>query len=185
MLAGPILQTPAKVPYLNVFALQQQGAFRSTNPYTLDVFQIGASTLFQTAPQFTNLSALPFTSTFGPAQTFPGQNVSVTSNIESTMGGTYTQARTVTLIPQTVDGTVTSISGSGNYTVYTLSLAPLDTLSALGGFSSLTAYAGTDVLRLNTATPSVGSPLRCTGLVFNDNGTLRMACTQTDDGVQP
>jgi hypothetical protein len=36
---------------------------------------------------------------------------------------------------------------------------------------------------LNTSTPAVGTVLRFTGLVFNDNGTLRMDCSQVNDGV--
>ena len=31
--------------------------------------------------------------------------------------------------------------------------------------------------------PAVGSALRFTGVIFNDNGTLRMDCTQVAGGV--
>jgi hypothetical protein len=33
------------------------------------------------------------------------------------------------------------------------------------------------------ATPSAGSVARFTGLIFDDNGTLRMDCTQVSAGV--
>jgi hypothetical protein len=36
---------------------------------------------------------------------------------------------------------------------------------------------------LNTNPLAVGSTLRFYGLVFNDNGTLKMDCTQITDGV--
>ena len=36
---------------------------------------------------------------------------------------------------------------------------------------------------LNTQPVTVGSPTRFYGLVFNDNGTLRMDCAEIFDGV--
>ncbi|HEY1679274.1 MAG TPA: hypothetical protein VGG04_16270 [Candidatus Sulfotelmatobacter sp.] len=36
---------------------------------------------------------------------------------------------------------------------------------------------------LNTAALSAGSTLRFLGLMFNDNGALRMDCAQVSDGV--
>jgi len=38
---------------------------------------------------------------------------------------------------------------------------------------------------LTSTAPAVGGVLRFNGLVFNDNGTLRMACTEVLDGVAP
>jgi hypothetical protein len=37
--------------------------------------------------------------------------------------------------------------------------------------------------KLNTRTLASGNTLRFNGLVFNDNGTLRMDCAQVNDGV--
>ena len=36
---------------------------------------------------------------------------------------------------------------------------------------------------LNSGAIGVGSVMRFNGLVFNDNGTLRMDCAQVNDGV--
>jgi len=44
-------------------------------------------------------------------------------------------------------------------------------------------YADSSTQMLSTATPAVGSVLRFNGLVFNDNGILRMGCAQVSDGV--
>jgi hypothetical protein len=41
----------------------------------------------------------------------------------------------------------------------------------------------TNTQLLNSDPVAVGSLLRFNGLVFNDNGTLRMDCAQISDGV--
>src|SRR5258708_32804494 len=57
---------------------------------------------------------------------FAGQNVSVASQVIVTSGGTNTHATTITLTPQTINGTITGVSSSGGFTVYTVSLAAYD-----------------------------------------------------------
>jgi hypothetical protein len=44
-------------------------------------------------------------------------------------------------------------------------------------------YVDSNTQLLNSEPIAVGSPLRFNGLVFNDNGTLRMDCAQVSDGV--
>jgi hypothetical protein len=44
-------------------------------------------------------------------------------------------------------------------------------------------YADSNTQQLNTNPVAVGSVVRFYGLVFNDNGTLRMDCAQINDGV--
>jgi hypothetical protein len=44
-------------------------------------------------------------------------------------------------------------------------------------------YVDSSTATLNTQALAVGSTLRFYGLVFNDNGTLRMDCAQVNDGA--
>jgi hypothetical protein len=104
-------------------------------------------------------------------------------------------ATTVTLIPQTINGTVTAIGSEGGFTTYTVTLAPYDLFPDLavqlpGGQANLLTnpntvivYADINTQMLNTTPLAVGGVVRSYGLVFNDNGTLRMDCAQINDGV--
>jgi len=44
-------------------------------------------------------------------------------------------------------------------------------------------YVDSSVQMLNSTWLAVGNTLRFYGLVFNDNGTLKMDCAQIADGV--
>jgi len=102
-------------------------------------------------------------------------------------------ATTIALLPQTINGTVSAIGSEGGFTTYTVTLAPYDlfpTLAVQGGQTTLLmspntvlVYADSDTQMLNTSPIAVGSVARFYGLVFNDNGTLRMDCAQINDGV--
>src|SRR5882724_545593 len=46
------------------------------------------------------------------------------------------------------------------------------------GPGSLVVYIDTSMRTLNTAALAIGSLLRFNGLLFNDNGTLRMDCAE-------
>jgi hypothetical protein len=125
-----------------------------------------------------------------PVRFVPGQNVFATTDLV-TQNLPY-PASTVTLLPQTIDGQISSISSSGGFTIYTVSLAPYDLFPALaplqGQVNSLSdpqtivVYAGSNTQILNT--PAAGSVARFYGLVFNDDGTLRMDCAQVSDGAE-
>jgi len=96
-------------------------------------------------------------------------------------------------MPQTVNGTLTAISQSGGFTDYTISLAPYDLFPMLAvqpgqttvenNPSQVEVYIDNNTQMLNTQPLDAGSTLRFYGLVFNDNGTLRMDCAQVNDGV--
>jgi hypothetical protein len=96
-------------------------------------------------------------------------------------------------MPQTINGTVVDSSPSGNFTDYTVTLASTDlfpTLAVQFGQATLLnspnkveVYVDSNAQLLNTQTLGLGSTLRFYGLVFNDNGTLRMDCAQVNDGV--
>ncbi len=96
-------------------------------------------------------------------------------------------------MPQTIDGGILSSATSGSFTVYTVGLAPDDlfpTLAVQPGQTTLltspnlvNVYVDANTQKVNTTALSAGNVLRFYGLVFNDNGTLRMDCAQISDGV--
>jgi len=163
----------------------------TSGPPYLDV----STTLYQISGRLTNLSSLPFTPAFNANTLVPGQNVYVTNHALVLSAPGYSPASTVTLMPQTIDGTVVGIAQSGGFAVYTVALAPYDlfpTLAAqpaqtsqLQNPSTVFVYADSGTQMLNTAPVANGGVLRFNGLVFNDNGTLRMDCAQVLDGVAP
>jgi hypothetical protein len=99
----------------------------------------------------------------------------------------------MTLMPQTLNGTVESSTTSGLFTVYTVVLASYDLFPSLatqpGQTSLLTnpsvvqVYVDSNTQKLNATTLGAGATFRFYGLVFNDNGTLRMDCAQVNDGL--
>jgi hypothetical protein len=140
------------------------------------------------------LPGLPFSASFMAANMVPGQNISITSHALTEQGGpVYVPAATVTLIPQTIDGTVSAVSSAGGFDIYTVALAAYDLMPDLavqGGQNSLltnpgtvVVYADSNTQMLNSGAIVVGSVLRFNGLLFNDNRTLRMDCAQVNDGV--
>ena len=158
-----------------------------------NVFQYDGNTVFAVSRHFSNLQSLPFTPVFNNSNMFPGQTYSVYSrglpNQQSTENAT-----TVILSPQTLNGTVMGISNTNGFAVYTVQLASYDlipTLQAQSGDpyptlnnpTSLVVYADTSTPMLNSAPINVGSVVRLRGVLFNDNGTLRMDCQQINDGV--
>ena len=150
---------------------------------------------FGVSNQFTNLQSLPFAASFTAANAVPGQNVLVTSNAPIVDGfpPLPLPATTMNLIPQTIDGTVSAVSTSSGFTMYTVTLAPYDlfpNLAARPGQpaqltnpNTVVVYADSSTQMLNSNTVSAGGLFRFYGLVFNDNGTLRMDCAQISDGV--
>jgi hypothetical protein len=141
-----------------------------------------------------NLPDLPFTASFNAADMFDGQNVYITSHATTLSGGpTYFPATTITLIPQTINGSVTAVASDGGFTTYSVSLASYDLIpnlavqagqtTVLTNPRSVVIYVDSNTQLLNTEPLAVGSILRFNGLLFNDNGTLRMDCGQVNDGV--
>ena len=149
------------------------GGTTAGTAYTVAV--TGATTFSigpQLAPQLGTLTGLPFTPVFTAARLTPGQNVAVEA---STISGTTAAATTVSLVPQTVDGTVTAIGQSGGFTVYTVTLPSGSALASLSGATTVTAYSNANTqFWSGTGTVAVGSTVRFNGLLFNDAGTLRL-----------
>ncbi len=176
-------------PTLAVYASEAFGtyAFFGGGPY----FYFN-NAVFQTSGQFANLLSLPFTASFDKLNMVPGQNVYLTTHTSSNQGA-YLPASTITLLPQTINGTVSAVSTEGSFTVYTVILAPYDLFPALAvqpGQTTLLknpntvyVYADSSAQMLNTSPIAAGGVFRFYGLVFNDSGTLRMDCAQVNDGV--
>jgi hypothetical protein len=202
VMTGPLIQVAAEVPDLSVFGRQQQGpllgpvAPGSPNGSYWNggaYFDFSAA-VFQVSGQLTKLQSLPFLPSFSASNMVAGQNVDVsTASNLSLAGPNYTPANTITLIPQAIDATVTGSSTSGNFTDYTVTLAPYDLFPALAvqpgqttllnNPSQVEVYVDNNTQMLNSQALAAGSNFRFYGLVFNDNGTLRMDCAQVNDGV--
>ncbi|HKW61790.1 MAG TPA: DUF5666 domain-containing protein [Candidatus Acidoferrum sp.] len=167
----------------------QQGSDLDTNPIESWGYSYDASTVFRISQQINIPANLPFPATFNSSTLVAGQNVSLSSlSISSTV-----RATTITLRPQTINGTVTAVSSAGPFTVYSVSLASYDlfpTLAVQPGQTTVLqnprvveVYADSSTELLNTNALAPGSVFRFNGLIFNDNGTLRMFGAQARDGV--
>jgi hypothetical protein len=188
--SGPLMYENEYEPMLVDFGVEAQGQLLEGGS---DYFSFG-SVVFQTSSQLTNVPSLPFTASFNATNMVAGQNVFVSTNSLLNSGGfPYTPAATFTLIPQTINGTVSAVSSEGGFTTYTVSLASYDLFpdladqqgqtTLLTSPSSVTVYVDNNTQLLNSNSLTVGGVFRFNGLVFNDNGTLRMDCAQVNNGV--
>jgi hypothetical protein len=188
---GPLAFKSEYVPAFFDFARDSQGAFDLRG---IVGFSFGSAT-FLPSGQFTNLPTLPFTPSFTARTMVAGQNILVTSHATTiSPEPVYIPATTVTLVPQTLNGTVDAIGSSASFTTYTITLAPYDLFAALatqpGQATQIThptqvvVYVDNNTQVLSANPPAVGGLLRFYGLVFNDRGTLRMDCAQISDGVK-
>lgn len=190
---GPISFVCAALPCFGVEAFTSQGTSLIV-PYGIGtMFNLDSAT-FHIYPGYANVGNLPFNAVFNAATMAAGQAIYLTTGTPKLSGGyPYTEAETVTLVPQTINGTVDGVSQDGDFEVYTVTLASYDTFPTLavqaGQNTVLTSpntvevYVDSSAQQLNTATITTGSIMRFTGLVFNDAGTLRMDCEQVNDGV--
>jgi hypothetical protein len=173
--------------------LEGEGCTNSGVTFCGNVFQYTGNTVFIVSGQLSNLQNLPFTATFSNSNITPGRMLSVYSsgvaNQQSVEGAT-----TVLLAPQSINATVTSVSNTNGFSAYALELAPYSLIPTLEGQSAnpypavtlpanVVAYADSNTRMLNSAPITVGSVLRFRGVIFYDNGTLRMDCVQVNDGV--
>jgi hypothetical protein len=192
VVSGPLMTVSSAEPVTYVIGAAQQGYL----PTVLDGFGYGnfGNSQFQASEQFKNLVSLPFTAAFNSAAMVPGQNVTVTTQATAfPPGPAYIPLTTMALRPQTINGTVSAISSEGGFTRYTVTLAPYDLFpqfavqpgqtTLLTNPNTVVVYADSNTQMLNKSSAAAGSILRFYGLVFNDNGTLRMDCAQINDGV--
>lgn len=191
---GPIIQTSAAIPVFLLAGTQAQGNLFSNGAAPIGLpYSLGNAT-FQISGELSNVNSLPFTPTVAAANLVPGQVVAVSTTATTVSPEPiYVPAETVTLMPQLVDGTVFGTSTAGNFTVYSVSLAPYELLADLavqpGQNSLLTTpnqmqvYVDSSTQLLNSQQLAVNGVFRFYGLVFNDHGTLRMDCARVNDGV--
>ena len=176
----------AVYPVMDALQVEQQGQLTSL----IGLYGGLDAATYQISGQLANLQSLPFTATFNSANMVDGQDILFSTH---TPAGVFQPLTTVTLLPQTIDGTVSAISSEGSFTTYTVTLAPYDlfpNLAVQPGQTTLLAnpntvvvYTDSNTQMLNSATVSVGGLFRFYGLVFNDNGALRVDCAQVNDGV--
>jgi hypothetical protein len=191
---GPYILPGGQPDQFLTLTLATEGCTFTSNPFCGNIFQNAQTTVFNTSGQFTNIANLPFSATFGGANLLQGQNLSVTSSGIPNAQSIET-ASTVTLEPQTLNGMVMNVANDSGLAVYTVALAPYDLFPVLQNYTSFTppphltnpttilVYADTSAAFLNSGMISAGSLLRFRGLVFDDNGTLKMDCAAIYDGV--
>jgi hypothetical protein len=191
---GPIIFISNAAPQRDLFVTESAGPLYvgfEGGPWGLG---FGADTIYQTSAQFSNLSSLPFSATFAANNIVAGQSVYLSTHASAFPNSPGLVAvTTVTLLPQTINGTVTAVASAGSFTTYTVALANYNLFTALaqqGGQTTILTSPGSVVVYIDSSTQTqnaaalaVGSLLRFNGLVFNDNGTLRMDCAEVWDGV--
>jgi hypothetical protein len=188
VLRGPVTQVAPSVSAFLMMPREHQG---SSYVGGSEFYNSGDAAL-KVSGQITNLASLPFVPSFTTSNMVPGQEVYISVAAIPT-DGSYPVATTMTLMPQTINGTVIASSQSGNFTDYTVSLASYDLFPMLAvqpnqttvenNPSQVEVYVDSNTQLLNAQRLAAGSTLRFYGLVFNDNGTLRMDCAQVNDGV--
>jgi len=195
IMRGPSTFLSAAEPEMDLFITESAGTlFAGAQPLGAWSFGFGADTLFKVSAQMSNLSNLPFSPGFNGINMVAGQSIYVSTHAADFPDAPdLVSVTTVTLVPQTINGTVTEVSSAGSFTTYTVALASYATFAALAqqpGQTTVLANPGSVVVyvdgntrMLNSAPMAVGSLLRFGGLVFNDNGTLRMDCAEVLDGV--
>ncbi len=148
----------------------------------------------QISGQFTNVQSLPFPASFTTKNMVAGQQILISTHaLSAEPAPVYIPAATITLLPQTINGTVDAVSSSGGFLTYTITLAAYDlfpTLAVQPGQTTLltnpnrvVVYVDSNTQLLNVNPIAIGSILRFNGLMFNDNGTLKMDCAWVEDGI--
>ena len=154
------------------------GTSGTGTPYAITV---NSSTTYAISAQAGSLPVLPFPALFSAAKLSLGQNVLVGASAVNATAATATAA-TVTLEPQTVGGTVASISTASGLTTYTVTLPANSALGTLTGATSVVVYIAANSQMANSTPIAVGSTVRFNGLLFNDAGTLRLVTVECHDG---
>ncbi|MBO0911739.1 MAG: hypothetical protein J2P13_08100, partial [Acidobacteria bacterium] len=186
----------SRVPVLYLFGRTELGPLMTLNPggpsgiYEDLVLFDASNVVYKISGQFTNLESLPFVPSFNASNVTPGQNVDVTTLDYVNCAG-CPHANTVTLVPQTIDGRIVGAQQAGNFVDWKVALASDDSFAVLAAEGPapsndpghVEVYIDNNTQMLNTGSLLTGGPFRFYGLVFNDNGTLRMDCARVNDGV--
>lgn len=178
---GPVISMSTIVPELTDFGWQEQGDDLTPNPIIFNEYNFGGA-VFQTSGELTLPANLPFTPIFSGTNIVNGQNIAVSLGQDIFVPGGVA-VTTVTLMPQTMNGTIIGISTNGAFTVYQLALPSYDLISVANGANTVTVYVGSNTQMLAASPVAVGSVVRFNGLLFNDSGSLRMVAGRVDDGT--
>jgi hypothetical protein len=188
---GPLMLVASSVPVLNQVNREAEGSLEFIDGWP--VYNFG-NAKFATWGGILNVASLPFPASFDAANMVPGQLVAITSHVTAVgRYPTYAPATVVTLMPQTINGTVLAEGTAGAFTTYTVGLQPYDLFpqfAVQGGQTTLltnpmqvVVYADQNTQMANSGSQTVGSVLQFTGVIFNNNGTLRMDCIRVAEGV--
>jgi hypothetical protein len=190
---GPFI-LPVEAPRdFTIQNLIDNGCMFVNTPFCDSIFQQN-NAVFTVSGEITNLASLPFPASFTNANFLQGQNIFVFAS-GSPNQQSIEQATAITLMPQTLNGTVLAVTNNGGFIVYTVSLAPYDLIPVLQNFTdnappphlaspnTIVVYADTNTQFLNSGTVGAGSLIRFRGVIFDDNGTARMDATTIYDGV--
>jgi hypothetical protein len=188
----------SKYSGLSSMPIQYQGSqLEATNAGNDISFMYAGSTKFQMSARLGSPAGLNFTPTFDASSMVAGQQVSIGALSYPTTGGTYPLPTSITLLPQTIDASITAVTTSGSYTIYTAQLASYDPIASLNGPpinpnanpvsnpGIVQVYVNSGTSQLNSVQLAVGGEFRFNGLLFDDSGTLRMVALQVNDGVSP
>lgn len=186
---GPLMQVAASEPVLDQANQMAEGSLQLVRTWPQYDF---SNTTFTVWGGLTNLASLPFTPSFNASNMVAGQMAAITTHVTSIPAApAVTPATVMTLMPQTINGTVVATGTSGGFTTYTVQLAAYDVFpqfavqagqtTLLTNPQQVVVYADTNAQILTQ--PTIGNPARFAGVIFNDNGTLRMDCTQVASGV--
>lgn len=189
---GPLFAPSSQAGQFISLANEQLGCTVSALGFCSNAFQFDGNTAFRFSNQLGNLQNLPFAPSFDGSSMFLGQNFSAFSsgvvNAQS-----FATVRTATLMPQTINGTIMAVSSQAGFSLYTVAMAPYALVPTLQGYvgpinrlnspATVTVYVDTNTQFLNSTALHAGALLRFRGLLFDDNGALRMDCSQISDGV--
>ncbi|HLJ85717.1 MAG TPA: DUF5666 domain-containing protein [Candidatus Angelobacter sp.] len=188
---GPVLFVDGNAHEILVMPRQEQGKASSNTLNFSDQEFDYSGAAFDISGQFSNIQALPFSANFSGSTIVPGQVVSVSSPVFADPSQGFTPATTVTLMPQTVNGTVMGSTSQGGFTVLTVAIPSASLFSALATQPAQTSflqnpnavevYIDNNTQMLNSTPLTQNAPFRFYGLVFNDNGVLRMDCSKVLD----
>ena len=181
---GPLFFASQQYQDFDLLALQQQGDTFTTLFSNYIAYAFKAEPSFHVSRRFTNLASLPFTPVFDQNTFSVGQRIAAFSGAITTSQDLATSPTTLTLEPQTINGTVTAVSTQGEFTLYTVALDASDLISVFGGPSTVTIYVDS-ALPMQQQPPGIGSLLRARGLLFNDHGTYRLDTEWIASGVTP
>jgi hypothetical protein len=183
LLVGPITKTTGSPVTTFTQVVRQKIGDNSGTLVQTDTITVTSTTRFRLPGRFGDLAGglLPFSAELSAATLFPGQNVAVTTD---SVTNNAANAISIALAPQTVGGTIASIStGHGKADmVYTITLDSTSWLATLTGATTVTVYTNGNVQEMNKTALTAGDSARFNGFLFKLNGSLVLFADVQADG---